>query len=321
MASLLDMQRLLGGTPSAMYQPPVPGVDEETQKLIDQVIDKEKRKPQALLNLLNLLSSGNQTAEQIIKERKERAARRRMPVDQERLLSPFRAQPVNPLQGQNFNFSIPKVQARQPVSTGTQTSPLPVAPQPIPQVAPQPIPEPAPVPQPQPQPTVTSKSERNQQLGLMLYALGGALKGDKNFVENTIQIQQMQESKKKKKAQKEAWEEAKVELSESNPSLSKVMDVMTPEQGIDFYIKYLTPEKESVGEIKAGLVSKVLKGEKLTKQEFNALTTLDPDFYTLSLSQPDLFSFSDENGGDGGVNEVNESGEATDIETLLTKYD
>ena len=321
MASLLDMQRLLGGTPSAMYQPPVPGVDEETQKLIDQVIDKEKRKPQALLNLLNLLSSGNQTAEQIIKERKERAARRRMPVDQERLLSPFRAQPVNPLQGQNFNFSIPKVQARQPVSTGTQTSPLPVAPQPIPQVAPQPIPEPTPVPQPQPQPTVTSKSERNQQLGLMLYALGGALKGDKNFVENTIQIQQMQESKKKKKAQKEAWEEAKVELSESNPSLSKVMDVMTPEQGIDFYIKYLTPEKESVGEIKAGLVSKVLKGEKLTKQEFNALTTLDPDFYTLSLSQPDLFSFSDENGGDGGVNEVNESGEATDIETLLTKYD
>jgi len=67
MASLLDMQRLLGGTPIDMYQPPVPSVDEETQKLIDQVIDKEKRKPQALLNLFNLLSSGNQTAEQIIK--------------------------------------------------------------------------------------------------------------------------------------------------------------------------------------------------------------------------------------------------------------
>lgn len=323
MASLLDMQRLLGGTPIDMYQPPVPSVDEETQKLIDQVIDKEKRKPQALLNLFNLLSSGNQTAEQIIKERKERAARRRMPVDQERLLSPFRAQPVNPLQGQNFNFSIPKVQARQPVSTGTQTSPLPVAPQPAPQVGSQPIPEPAPVPQPQPQPqpTVTSKSERNQQLGLMLYALGGALKGDKNFVENTIQIQQMQESKKKKKAQKEAWEEAKVELSESNPSLSKVMDVMTPEQGIDFYIKYLTPDKESVSEIRAGLVEKISEGKKLNKTEFNTLVAIDPEYQFLPLQRPELFTFTDENGGDSGVNEVNESGEATDIETLLTRYD
>jgi hypothetical protein len=319
MANLLDMQRLLGGTPSDMYQPPVPSVDEETQKLIDQVIDKEKRKPQALLNLLNLFSSGNQTAEQIIKERKERAARRRMPVDQERLLSPFRAQPVNPLQGQNFNFSIPKVQARQPVSTGTQTSPIPVAPQPAPQARSQTIPEPVSVPQPQP--TATPKSERNQKLGLMLYALGGALKGDKNFVENTIKIQQMQESKKKKKAQKEAWEEAKVELSESNPNLSKVMDVMTPEQGIDFYIKYLTPDKESVSEIRAGLVSKISKGQKLNRKEFNTLVAIDPEYQFLPLQRPELFTFTDENDGDSGVNEVNESGEATDIETLLTKYD
>lgn len=42
------------------------------------------------------------------------------------------------------------------------------------------------------------KSDKNQKLGLMLYALGGALKGDKNFVQNTLALEQMQEGKKKK---------------------------------------------------------------------------------------------------------------------------
>jgi len=307
MANLLDMQKILGGTPSYMYQPPVADVDKETQKLIDQLSDEEKRKPQFLINLLKSLGGLNEAAEERARQTQLRRERSRIPVDQERLLSPFRAQPVNPLQGQdlrigdNFRTSdllnpdMLKVPPRQQVLM-SESKEKPVA-------------SAVDVDNNQQSNNTDNtqnnvdldnvKSEKNQKLGLMLYALGGALKGDKNFVENTIQIQQMQESKKKKKAQKEAWEEAKVELSESNPSLSKVMDVMTPEQGIDFYIKYLTPEKESVGEIKAGLVSKVLKGEKLTKQEFNALTTLDPDFYTLSLSQPDLFSFSDENGGDG----------------------
>lgn len=42
------------------------------------------------------------------------------------------------------------------------------------------------------------KDAKNQQLGMMLYALGGALKGDKNFVKNTMALEQMQEGKKKK---------------------------------------------------------------------------------------------------------------------------
>lgn len=44
------------------------------------------------------------------------------------------------------------------------------------------------------------KADKNQQLGMMLYALGGALKGDKNFVQNTMALQQMQEGKAKEKA-------------------------------------------------------------------------------------------------------------------------
>ena len=48
---------------------------------------------------------------------------------------------------------------------------------------------------PQPQPTQTPNpmgGGKNDKLSLMLYALGGALKGDKNFVQNTMQLQQMQ---------------------------------------------------------------------------------------------------------------------------------
>ena len=41
------------------------------------------------------------------------------------------------------------------------------------------------------------KDAKNQKLSMMLYALGGALKGDKDFVQNTLALQNMQEGKKK----------------------------------------------------------------------------------------------------------------------------
>ena len=47
-------------------------------------------------------------------------------------------------------------------------------------------------------PPIDDKASKNQKLGLMLYALGGALKGDQNFVQNTLALEQMQEGKKKK---------------------------------------------------------------------------------------------------------------------------
>jgi hypothetical protein len=51
------------------------------------------------------------------------------------------------------------------------------------------------------------KPKDNSNLGMMLYALGGALRGDKNFVENTMQLQQMQEGKKREKQMKENYQE------------------------------------------------------------------------------------------------------------------
>ena len=56
-------------------------------------------------------------------------------------------------------------------------------------------------------PNANAASDKNQRLGLMLFALGGALRGDEDFVQKTIQIQQMQEGKKKEQAEQEKYDD------------------------------------------------------------------------------------------------------------------
>lgn len=48
---------------------------------------------------------------------------------------------------------------------------------------------------------------KSQALGMMLYALGGALRGDKDFVLKTLQLQDLQEGKKKQEEQKKAYQD------------------------------------------------------------------------------------------------------------------
>jgi len=60
------------------------------------------------------------------------------------------------------------------------------------------------------------KDSKNQKLSLMLYALGGALQGDKDFVQNTLALQQMQEGKKKQEAQKKKYEEFLAKLPDGS---------------------------------------------------------------------------------------------------------
>jgi hypothetical protein len=82
---------------------------------------------------------------------------------------------------------------------------------------------------------------KSQGLALMLYALGGALKGDKDFVQNTLALQQMQEGKKKQEEQEELWEKWKTKNSDLLPeSLKDLANVMTPKQGIEFATKIFT---------------------------------------------------------------------------------
>lgn len=76
------------------------------------------------------------------------------------------------------------------------------------------------------------KADKNQKLGLMLYALGGALKGDKNFVQNTMAIQQMQEGKKKQEERRKAFDNflGKYE-GKIDPRITDFAKVLGPEKG------------------------------------------------------------------------------------------
>jgi len=86
---------------------------------------------------------------------------------------------------------------------------------------------------PQPQQTPNPMGDgKNDKLALMLYALGGALKGDKNFMQNTLALQQMQEGKKKQKELEENWKKALGNLEGLvNPVLFEFAKILGPEKG------------------------------------------------------------------------------------------
>jgi hypothetical protein len=87
---------------------------------------------------------------------------------------------------------------------------------------------------------ISERSDKNYQLGLMLYALGGALRGDKNFVENTIQLQQMRKSEKKEEEKEKAWEKALKNLEgRVDPSLMQLAEVVGYEEGATLVAKGL----------------------------------------------------------------------------------
>jgi hypothetical protein len=62
-----------------------------------------------------------------------------------------------------------------------------------------------------------AKDAKSQKLAMMLYALGGALKGDKNFVQNTLALQNMQEGKKKEEERKKRFNEAIEKMDPNSP--------------------------------------------------------------------------------------------------------
>lgn len=87
------------------------------------------------------------------------------------------------------------------------------------------------MPQP-PQTPNPMSGGKNDKLSLMLFALGGALKGDKNFVQNTMQLQQMQEGKRRKKEMEENWNKALGKLEGSvDPTLIELAKIVGAEKG------------------------------------------------------------------------------------------
>ena len=132
-----------------------------------------------------------------------------------------------------------------------------------------------PVQAPTQMPTTPGASEKNQKLALMLYALGGALKGDKNFVQNTLQLQQMQEGKKKQKKQEQLWEDWKKNNPDVSASLKSFGDMLTFEQRANLIGRTLEPAKEPTkAEIEAKILGKIARNEPLTEAEQRVLDTI-----------------------------------------------
>jgi hypothetical protein len=91
---------------------------------------------------------------------------------------------------------------------------------------------------------------KNEKLAYMLYALGGALRGDKNFVQNTLALQQMEEGKKKKEAQKKAFDEflGKYE-GKIDSRITDFAKVLGPEKGSQIVMKTFVDTEDTPADI------------------------------------------------------------------------
>ena len=93
------------------------------------------------------------------------------------------------------------------------------------------------------------KDAKNQKLSMMLYALGGALKGDKNFVQNTMALQTMQEGKKKQAettAALKKWSTDNRDLLP--PSIMGLYDALPDKNKAEFAMSVVAPSKKDQSE-------------------------------------------------------------------------
>ena len=108
--------------------------------------------------------------------------------------------------------------------------------------------------------TETKPNKMNKSnLNTLLFALGGALKGDKDFVQKAIQLKEMKESKEKKNKQEEAWKTWKENNLDSIPDTFKsLVNIMDAEQGINLAVKTLEPPKpKTQSEYAADILQKI----------------------------------------------------------------
>jgi len=86
---------------------------------------------------------------------------------------------------------------------------------------------------------------KSQGLALMLYALGGALKGDKDFVQNTLALQQMQEGKKKQEAQKKAYQDILKRMEgQFDPRMIEFAKILPAETGTSILMSTIGKDRE-----------------------------------------------------------------------------
>ena len=99
---------------------------------------------------------------------------------------------------------------------------------------------------------------KNQKLALMLYALGGALRGDKNFVENTLKLKDIQDAKKREKEMKDNWKNALDKIKKEgniNPTLISLAEIVGPEQGTRLVAAGIPEEKTKEDKKTAAMIN------------------------------------------------------------------
>jgi len=148
------------------------------------------------------------------------------------------------------------------------------------------------------------KDAKNQKLAMMLYALGGALRGDKDFVQNTMALQQMQEGKKKEEERKRRYNEMIAKMDPESPlyQFSKIIG----SEGVDkiaeaqFELATREPEKDTIADYKAYLAKKKKEGIPLTKED------KDLEAYVLNLSSFERYArdIGDDGQGNSETNPI-----------------
>lgn len=153
-------------------------------------------------------------------------------------------------------------------------------------------------------PPIDDKASKNQKLGMMLYALGGALRGDKDFVQNTLALQEMQEGKKKEEERKRRYNEMIAKMDPESPlyQFSKIIG----SEGVDkiaeaqFELATREPEEDTIADYKAYLGKKKKEGIPLTKED------KDLEAYVLNLSSFERYArdIGDDDQGNSETNPI-----------------
>ena len=99
-------------------------------------------------------------------------------------------------------------------------------------------------------------------LATMLFALGGALRGDKDFVAKAIQLKEMKESKEKKNQQSIAVKKYIADNPDIPQSMKSLLNVMSPDQVITTVLKTM-PGDRKMREDVAGVPRFVDTGERV----------------------------------------------------------
>lgn len=164
------------------------------------------------------------------------------------------------------------------------------------------------------------KQQKQDRTKDILFAIGGALQGDKQFVEKTLQLREMREGKRKQQKQDKVWKEtlekAKKEGTVPN-TLINLMEAMPSKDAIPLFTKLIEPKEKTTAKMRAELATKVSRGEKLTKEDLDTLIVIDPGFGDLLYTNPELFEA-------GTANETVQDNESANNELtedeLVEKY-